>query len=236
MVAYKRSNALSTGRNFKRSTRRRLFNTSKMYNTDNVRRTWPKKGQGTSLKWDPFPGKARATLRYSEIVTLTPSIGYPTSQLFRANSIFDPNLTGIGHQPMGHDTYATIYNHYRVISSIITMVPTAALSGVYGILLADDDTVNNDYDGIREQKTTKMTTNVSVGQPATVIQTYRDSEVFEKGDHTSSALFGSNPSDQQIFQCFYEAGSLASSPTSANFMFSITYEVEMWELKDMTIS
>jgi hypothetical protein len=30
------------------------------------------------------------------------------------NSIFDPDLTGTGHQPYGHDTYATLFGNYRV--------------------------------------------------------------------------------------------------------------------------
>lgn len=33
---------------------------------------------------------------------------------FRANGIYDPDYSGIGHQPRGHDEYANIFRTYRV--------------------------------------------------------------------------------------------------------------------------
>lgn len=33
---------------------------------------------------------------------------------FRLNSVFDPNVTGVGHQPRGHDQWATLYRRYLV--------------------------------------------------------------------------------------------------------------------------
>lgn len=50
--------------------------------------------------------------KYSDTVT-TDANGLFT---FNLNSVFDPNRTGIGHQPYGFDTMATLYNRYRVIS------------------------------------------------------------------------------------------------------------------------
>lgn len=70
-----------------------------------------------------------AKMRYNEQFRLAPGLGLAT-QLFRANSIFDPDLTGIGHQPYKHDTYAGIYNHYVVLGSMITVeVVTVAGEG-----------------------------------------------------------------------------------------------------------
>lgn len=34
---------------------------------------------------------------------------------FNLNSIYDPNRTGTGHQPYGHDTFQQLYNRYRVV-------------------------------------------------------------------------------------------------------------------------
>lgn len=52
----------------------------------------------------------------------------PVVQVFRGNSIFDPDFTGVGSQPMGHDQWATLYRRYRVIGSKIT-VRTNSLDG-----------------------------------------------------------------------------------------------------------
>lgn len=40
---------------------------------------------------------------------------------FRANSVYDPDYTGIGHQPMYFDNFASLYTKYRVLSSKITV-------------------------------------------------------------------------------------------------------------------
>lgn len=43
----------------------------------------------------------------------------PQSQVFRANSLFDPDFTGVGSQPLGFDQWAAFYRRYRVRASAI---------------------------------------------------------------------------------------------------------------------
>lgn len=72
----------------------------------------------------PVPGRianqmsdyATYTLRYTELFTNVDISSNWTKQ-FRINSIFDPNYTDTGHQPMGRDLLATIYNYYRVLKT-----------------------------------------------------------------------------------------------------------------------
>ena len=55
--------------------------------------------------------------------------------VFRMNSIFDPDFTGTGHQPLWHDTYSTIYETYRVLGAklTITFAPSVySYSGAFG--------------------------------------------------------------------------------------------------------
>jgi hypothetical protein len=65
---------------------------------------------------DPFPVRMNRTLRYSQLVTLTAGASglFGTEQIFRLSSLFDPDLTGTGHQPYGFDTLAAIYYRYKV--------------------------------------------------------------------------------------------------------------------------
>lgn len=72
-----------------------------------------------------LPQKVLVKHKYVETFTLT-ATGVPSSYVFRANSMFDPNLTGVGHQPMYFDQYAALYNHYTVIGSKITFQFTSA--------------------------------------------------------------------------------------------------------------
>ena len=69
-----------------------------------------------------FPEKHTARLKYVDFVTLNPSASgsaVPLITHFRANSLYDPDLTSSGHQPRGFDELAAIYDHYCVIGSKI---------------------------------------------------------------------------------------------------------------------
>lgn len=39
------------------------------------------------------------------------------THVFSANGVYDPNITGTGHQPMGFDDWIAKYNHYVVLGS-----------------------------------------------------------------------------------------------------------------------
>lgn len=69
-----------------------------------------------------FPNTKTVKLRYVENISLDGGSGSSAINVFRANSIYDPNYTGTGHQPMYRDNYAAIYEDYRVNYATITMV------------------------------------------------------------------------------------------------------------------
>lgn len=61
------------------------------------------------------PDRLLVKLPYSEAFTTTlPGGGIGTAYSFNLNSIYDPNRTGTGHQPLGHDQWYTFYSKYRV--------------------------------------------------------------------------------------------------------------------------
>lgn len=66
---------------------------------------------------------ARATLRYSEGVTITtPAVQNAlATHVFSANGCYDPNVTGIGSQPRGFDQLMQLYDHYTVKSAKINV-------------------------------------------------------------------------------------------------------------------
>lgn len=203
--------------------------------TTNVRRTWPYQQIGMGPKWDPFPAQATAIMRYSTVVSLNPSTGATAVQLFRANSIFDPDFTGIGHQPYGHDTYQTIYNHYNVRESTITMTPTNNVACIYGITLTDDATVQGDYDTVRELKGTKFAIAASDGaKVSAVVQKFNVNKNFDiPFQKSTSASFGQSPSEGMVFHCWAEGSAFTVDANAINFLFTISYLVDMWELKDL---
>lgn len=63
----------------------------------------------------PFAQRYITKLKYAEVRVVTgPTLGGLVQYNFRLNSLFDPNLTGGGHQPYGFDQLTDIYNRYRV--------------------------------------------------------------------------------------------------------------------------
>lgn len=71
----------------------------------------------------PLPTKFKTKLRYVErAIALDPGVGgAAVSQVFSANGLYDPDVTGIGHQPLGFDQLMPLYDHYTVIASKITI-------------------------------------------------------------------------------------------------------------------
>ncbi len=68
-----------------------------------------------NLTW--FDPHRYITLRYTDGYSFTLTATTASSQIMNLNSVFDPDRTGAGHQPMGFDTLATIYNRYRVLKT-----------------------------------------------------------------------------------------------------------------------
>jgi hypothetical protein len=66
----------------------------------------------------PIPNKFATKLRYSESVNIDPSLGgVPGVHVFNASSCYDPNTTGIGHQPRGFDQWMAMFDHFTVVGS-----------------------------------------------------------------------------------------------------------------------
>ncbi len=61
------------------------------------------------------PDRMTVKMKYVETIDLNTTATGIASNLFRLNSIYDPNYTGSGHQPTGHDQWAYFYQYYRVL-------------------------------------------------------------------------------------------------------------------------
>lgn len=203
--------------------------------TTNKNRIWPRQSPKSYLKfYDPFPAVAYATMRYSTSISITGTIGVATGHIFRANSLFDPDYTGIGHQPYGFDQYAAIYNHYEVIDSVITMTPIAGdANGIFGIGLEDDNSPETGYDTVKEQKGTKMSIYNSNGTTGgSVVNKY--TAKFFPNKYQQSSTVTTNANDPFYFNCFYEAKNSTATPDATmNFLVTITYRAKFNELKNL---
>lgn len=67
-----------------------------------------------------FPSELVTRLRYNDTIELTLGVSGVVGHTFRMNSLFDPDLTGTGHQPYYFDQLAALYQRYGVLSGKIT--------------------------------------------------------------------------------------------------------------------
>lgn len=75
----------------------------------------------TLWKYSPtsYDNEKIVVLPYAQFTQFSASPGITTPNQFKINSTYDPDLTGAGNQPLGRDTWAGIYNYYKVLETHI---------------------------------------------------------------------------------------------------------------------
>jgi hypothetical protein len=66
---------------------------------------------------DPFPPQVKRTLKYASTHTLATDAttgAFGPEQRYSLNSLYDPDVSGGGHQPYGFDQLFALYSKYRV--------------------------------------------------------------------------------------------------------------------------
>lgn len=107
-----------------RNARRRLVNRRRM---SRVNRTVYRRRKQRWLFRNPLiRQKCRTKLVYNTVLSLDPKpeqlgAGGSNTYVYSANGCFDPDVTGVGHQPMYFDNFAAVYGKYKVLWSKITI-------------------------------------------------------------------------------------------------------------------
>jgi len=192
-----------------------------------------------------FPKRLQVKLRYAayEGLFLSSVAGTVNKYFFSCNSIFDPDRTGTGHQPLYRDTYAGIYDHYAVVRSHCTVRyvnQNASNAWNVGLVIEDDTAGSTVVDTIAEQSLSKSTfmTPLSGNNSMHVINKNWDCVSGLSIDPYTSELyktdFVSNPTEEQ-FYCIW--GNDAGAGTS-NLLFQVelVYDCIFTELQTPTQS
>lgn len=67
-----------------------------------------------------FNTAVRKRLTYYDSGSITTTSGVMSSYVFSINGLYDPNITGTGHQPAGFDQMMIFFDHYAVVRSRMT--------------------------------------------------------------------------------------------------------------------
>lgn len=154
-------------------------------------------------------------MKYAEDINVTVNGTLGADYLFRCNSIHDPNQSGVGHQPLGHDQYANFYKRYTVVGAKITVrfvggtvsgstVDPNAITNV-GITTIDDtgSSIIQPTEFMENNRTTYGL--IQPQRPSHTITKYFSAKEFfgiknVVDDDTLSAPFGSNPQNGALWQ------------------------------------
>ncbi len=188
-------------------------------------------------------------MRYHQRVTIDPASGLATAHLFRMSSIHDPDLTGVGHQPYGHDVYETLYGHYVVIGAKLTaefQSVSAALgagTATVGVHLGNAPGVITDADLMLETPDTRwksLGVLDSGNSNQTVTINYDAKSWFDYKLPTQGpglgADFGSNPDKNCLAHVFVAAAVAGDDPGAVYVNVTIDYFVELQQRKTLPSS
>lgn len=169
-------------------------------------------------------------LLYAQTVPMTGVYQYRTS-------LFDPDYTSSGHQPMWHDQLNLLYAKYRVhgIAYKITCASVGANDrlSMLALGIAANATVDTTWDTLCERRDTRVMKLPPAGaMPATYkgyIPTYRTWGLSKKefmADEQFIAYFGSNPTKTTLLTLY---GVTNAGTGIVDYQIKLTYYVELSE-------
>lgn len=190
-----------------------------------------------------MPTTRIAKLVYADNLVITSTTGILQDYVFRANSIFDPDLTGVGHQPMGHDQWQGLFQHYAVLGSRIScswndggtantqsVAVGTYLSAVNTTAYTDTATFIEAGKGMVRNYTGRAVRPVSTAANFSAKKFFNVSDVKDNIDRLG-ALMGANPQEDALFHVFAQARS--GGTESLNLTVKIEYIVLFSEPKNL---
>lgn len=179
----------------------------------------------------PIPNKFATKLRYAQSGSVNPGVsGVAGVQVFNASSCYDPDTTGVGHQPRGFDQWMTMFDHFTVIGAKITITfgmagQTSDRTIVCGVNLKDFSTAESDKNEYMEGRNVRSRMIAGGGnadaRTTSLSLTYSPKKFLSIGKPLSNTSLkgnaASNPSENAYFHCW-------AAPTNAVDVESIFYQ------------
>lgn len=172
-----------------------------------------------------FPDKLECVLRYNTTLKFT-GVTTGTAQVWRMNSLFDPDLTGTGHQPQQYDQLSAVYSQYCVIASQAKMQisDTSNAAGAVVALYSDKDVSTSLMENLKEGRWAKF---IDISANAGIDRLTLN---FPPVDH--SMIHGQKILDSDPFN--YQA--VTSNPTDVVFLITKVSAIDLTTGTDIFIN
>jgi len=187
-----------------------------------------------------LPKQTRATLTYVEIVPMTVTAGAFTTYQFSCNGMYDPNISGTGHQPHGFDQMMVLYDHYTVLNSTFKLdlaTPYQANPMPAMVVWIDDDTTVGAATlfSAAERPTAKWQM-ISPGtdKPPAMYLKWNAKDTFA-GDALSDKTLSGDANTNPAEQSYYSIGVADTALTTQVYYLGVTikYDVVFDELASL---
>lgn len=178
-------------------------------------------------------------MRYSDTITLSSPGLTVGSRIYNGNSIFDPDQTGIGHQPLGRDEWAAFYNKYYVLGSSYraTFVSRSNIQqGQVAVYPKPNSLVSTTMDNAREKPYSKYTIlgRIDGGKANVTLKGYMSTKkIFglnklSNANDKYSAFQTADPNQLWTWQ-FYVQGEDEISAYECRLVLDIVYYVRLYD-------
>lgn len=180
----------------------------------------------------PIAQRYITKMKYSQPAVLAVTNGYV--QVMNLNSVFDPDRTGVGHQPYGFDQLAALYNRYRVIGCSYNITAYNGTTPIrFGALPTNEVPPIGNLDELCENPRSRWAIQVPGGNTKMIkgyvsipSLTGRTKAQYMADDRYQSTVTG-NPQELALLSIY--AQTLANVNVDVNVTITMNYTVEFFD-------
>ncbi len=188
--------------------------------------------------------------RYVDTVNIDPGAGVVGSHYFSCNNLFDPDVTGAGHQPLRYNEMKKFYNHYIVVGSKINVqrvgqyaTSIGSTPVVWGVYVDDSTTPPVGAGTIMESGRSRYTmTNSTNAQGRQALNAkfsckkfFNVSNIKDNVDRLGAQM-NASPADQAYYFIWAIAHDFAGDPPVATYIVTIDFAAILSEPVDLVTS
>lgn len=199
---------------------------------------------GTIVKRSTQDRALYVKLRYFEQgIALTATAGNQAQYAFRGNDCYDPDVPGIGHQPLGFDQYSALYQRFTVVASKIKatfFIASDTAQYTIGIQPSDVSTwTGTDWPVFPMAKSMPVGTRAA-SNPHTMSHYAKTKKVFGTlGITTNTDDYSGNATSSPVKQWYWLLNAqapVATEGVTITCTVKITYFVKFWQPALLTAS
>jgi len=182
-------------------------------------------------------------LPYVESIVHTPG-SFQEDYQYNLNSLFDPNRTGTGHQPLGFDQWATFYNRY-VVTGVYFKVSFINTSSTVPLRVScaatNSATAITQLNSEEQPYSTSTVLGLSSGEAVDSVAAYIDMPRLNgktgaqyRASDNNSAQFGASPAEIMILHVYLT--SIDGSNITAQTDTRLVFEAELFDPLELASS